>query len=52
MNQVRPGLGDMQSMKLIDQIYPEYPNLPKIISQCKTDFKSGEVTVGFSKYFL
>lgn len=32
MDQFRPWRGDMQSMRLVEQIHPEYHNLPKIFS--------------------
>lgn len=33
MDQVRPDFRNMQSMKLVDLIYPEYPDFQKKISQ-------------------
>ncbi len=36
VDQVKPGLEDMQFTRLIDLIYLEYLNLRKIISQCET----------------
>lgn len=34
IDQVRSGLGNMQSMGLMDQIYPRHLDLSKLISQC------------------
>ena len=34
MDQVRPGQGEIRSIRLVDQIHPRHPDPPKIISRC------------------